>query len=67
LERHPLLPRIERHLRRTGVAASTFGRDSVGDPGLVADLRRGRYPRPSLARRIEAWLDSVGQPEETGR
>jgi hypothetical protein len=66
LERHPLLPRIERHLRRTGLSASAFGLAAVGDPRLVADLRCGRYPRPSVARRVEAQL-AAGRPEESGR
>jgi len=58
LERHPLLPLIERHLRLTGLSATAFGREAIGDPRLVADLRRGRYLRPPVARRVEARLAS---------
>lgn len=67
LELHPLLPRIERHLRRTGLSASTFGREAVGDPRLVADLRCGRYLRPWLARRVEAHLAAARPQEEKRR
>jgi tRNA-dihydrouridine synthase len=67
VEQHPLLPRIERHLRRTGVSASAFGRDAVGDPCLVADLRRGRYVRPSVARRIEACIAAARRRKDESR
>jgi tRNA-dihydrouridine synthase len=64
VEQHPLLPRIERHLRRTGLSATAFGREAIGDPRLVADLRCGRYPRPSVARRIEAYLATALRRKE---
>jgi 2,4-dienoyl-CoA reductase-like NADH-dependent reductase (Old Yellow Enzyme family) len=53
-----LLYRIERHLKRTGMRATTFGREAARDPRFVFDLRRGREPRPTLERRINAYLDS---------
>jgi hypothetical protein len=52
-----LLRRIERHLRRSGIAPTRFGRDSVSDPRFVFDLRRGREPRPVTERRVAAYLD----------
>jgi hypothetical protein len=67
VEQHPLLPRIERHLRRTGLSATAFGRESIGDPRLVADLRCGRYVRPSVARRIEAYIAAARRRKEEGR
>ncbi|MGK6324566.1 hypothetical protein ACMGDM_15990 [Sphingomonas sp. DT-51] len=51
-----LLVEIERYLRRTGLAATTFGRRAVNDPRLVGDLRRGRVPGERMRRRIEAVL-----------
>ena len=51
-----LLRRVEEELRRSGISASRFGREAVGDPRLVLDLRRGRRPRPVLLARIEAYL-----------
>ncbi|MFN3387558.1 MAG: hypothetical protein ACK40O_01400 [Allosphingosinicella sp.] len=53
-----LLRRIERHLRRRGMAPSTFGRKATGDPRLVRDLRRGREAGPDLAARLHAWMDA---------
>ncbi len=37
-----LLSMIERYLSENGIPPSRFGRDAVGDPGLVSTLRRGR-------------------------
>jgi hypothetical protein len=57
--RHPLLARIERHLKRTRTSATTFGREAARDPKLVHDMRCGRYLRPGTARRIAAHLDRL--------
>ena len=53
-----LLQRVERHLRRTGMTATAFGRTALNDPRLVHDLRRGREPRPRTAARICAFMDA---------
>ena len=53
-----LLRRIEKHLRRKGMAPSTFGRKAIGDPRLVSDMRRGREVGADLAGRLNAWLDA---------
>ncbi|MFS0738370.1 hypothetical protein ABC347_15095 [Sphingomonas sp. 1P06PA] len=55
-----LLSRIEKFLRKTGMKPSRFGRESVGDPRLVKDLRRGREPRPTMTARVHAYLDRAG-------
>ena len=52
-----LLRRIEGYLKTTGVAASRFGRDAVGDPGFVRSLRAGREPRAQMVRRIVAYIE----------
>ena len=52
-----LLRRIERHLDATGMPPTRFGRETVGDPRFVFDLRAGREPRPETTRRVAAWLD----------
>jgi 2,4-dienoyl-CoA reductase-like NADH-dependent reductase (Old Yellow Enzyme family) len=52
-----LLKRIEAYLKRSRVSATRFGREAARDPKLVHDLRCGRTPRPTLKRRIEAFLD----------
>ena len=53
-----ILTRIERHLHRTRMSPSSFGRAAIGDPRLVADLRRGRRIGPAIAGKIEAYLDA---------
>lgn len=51
-----LLSMIERYLRESGIPASRFGRDAMGDPGFVATLRRGREPRAGTIRRVQAYI-----------
>jgi len=53
---HPLLKRIERHLRQSRTSATRFGREAARDPRLVHDMRCGRFLRPATARRIRAYL-----------
>lgn len=52
-----LLRQIERFLRDTGMPWTKFGRLAVQDPRFVGDLRNGREPRPSMASRVEAFMD----------
>ncbi len=52
-----LLTRIQHHLLRSGTPPSRFGRDVVGDPRFVRDLRNGREPRSKTVARVHAWLD----------
>ncbi len=51
-----LLHAIEKHIERTGVSASRIGRDAVGDPRLVPDLRKGRELRPKTLAKVRAYL-----------
>lgn len=51
-----LLLTVERHLRRTEVPPSRFGRQVAGDPRFVFDLRRGREPRPATCARVLAYI-----------
>lgn len=52
-----LLRRIEIYLRRSDTSPARLGRDALGDPRFVFDLRHGRQPRPSTIARINQWLD----------
>jgi hypothetical protein len=56
-----LLRMIEQHLRRTGTPPTRFGRDVVGDPRFVGDLRNGREPRDSTERKVRAYLQNLNQ------
>ena len=62
-----LLSTIEKYLRQTGVPASRFGRDALGDPGFVQALRRGREPRESTVRHVAAYLAAVRHASERER
>ena len=59
-----LLRRIELYLRRSTTSATRFGREVMGDPRFVLDLRNGREPREETAARVAAWLD--GQEPRAG-
>lgn len=52
-----LLRRVEHYLRRSGTPPTRFGRDAIGDPRFVFDLRKGREPRPATAARVAAYLE----------
>jgi hypothetical protein len=54
-----LLHAIEACLRATRLPASRFGRNAVGDPRLVHDLRRGREPGPAMERRVRAYIANL--------
>jgi hypothetical protein len=50
---------VEKFLRRSDIAPTRFGRDAMGDPRFVFDLRNGRDPRPETVERIRAYLEAV--------
>jgi len=51
-----LLDQIEGYLARSGTKASMFGRDAVGDPRFVQDLREGRQPRRKTQQKVRQFL-----------
>jgi hypothetical protein len=56
-----LLREVEKYLRRNETAPTRFGREVVGDPRFVFDLRNGRDPRPATVARVMAFLESAPQ------
>jgi len=54
-----LMSRIERLVRSGAVTATRLGRDAMGDPGFVRDLRHGRQIGPGTEARLAAWLDAA--------
>ncbi len=52
-----LLLRIERHLRMRRMTPTRFGREAVGDPNLISQLRDGRELRTATAQRVVDYLD----------
>jgi 2,4-dienoyl-CoA reductase-like NADH-dependent reductase (Old Yellow Enzyme family) len=51
-----LLHTVEKFLRRTNTPPIRFGREAMGDPRFVSDLRNGREPREITERRVRAYL-----------
>jgi hypothetical protein len=55
-----LLREIEMLLRsRDDISATRFGREALGDPRFVFDLRNGREPRQPTVERVRAFLDTM--------
>jgi hypothetical protein len=53
------LGRVEAFLAETGAKASEFGRQTVGDPSFVANLRRGRSPTLATADKVIAYIERL--------
>lgn len=58
-----LLQRIQRHLRQTRMSQTRFGREAVGDPNLVQQLKDGRELRAATAQRIIDYLNDNEEEE----
>ena len=54
-----LLREVENFLRSSDVPPTRFGREVMGDPRFVFDLRNGREPRPTTVARIRRFLEST--------
>ena len=52
-----ILDRIDTYLRATRSTPSRLGRDAVGDPNFVTNLRDGRRPRQSTLERVIAFIE----------
>jgi hypothetical protein len=52
-----LLDRIDLYLRSSKTSPSRLGRDAVGDPNFVMNLRDGRRPRQATLDRVVAFID----------
>ena len=56
-----LLREVEKFLRQSDTPPTRFGREAVGDPRFVFDLRNGRDPRPGTVARVLAYLEGCPQ------
>ena len=56
-----LMRRIENFLKRGEMKPTRFGREAVGDPRLISDMKNGRELRDATIARIQAWLDEQEQ------
>lgn len=62
----PLLYRIDRFLKESGMPPTLFGRLAVRDPRLVGDLRNGRQPGPRVSGNVEHFMNKwKNQGQET--
>lgn len=52
-----ILDRIDRYLRSSKSSPSRLGRDAVGDPNFVMNLRDGRQPRKATLERVLAFIE----------
>jgi hypothetical protein len=53
-----LLREVETFLRHSEITPTRFGRNALGDPRFVFDLRNGRDPRPRTVARVLAYLET---------
>jgi hypothetical protein len=53
----PLLYRVDRFLKESGMPPTLFGRLAVRDPRFVGDLRNGREPGSRVSRNIEHFMN----------
>lgn len=56
-----LIRQIERFLRETGMPWTKFGRLAAHDPRFVGDLRNGRTPRATTAKRVEQFMNEYSE------
>jgi hypothetical protein len=52
-----ILDRIDRYLRNSKTSPSRLGREAVGDPNFVMNLRDGRQPRQATLDRVLAFIE----------
>ena len=54
-----LLREVEKFLRQSETPPARFGREVMGDPRFVFDLRNGRDPRPGTVAGVRAYLETA--------
>lgn len=58
-----ILPVVEEFLMEAGMSASRFGREVLGDPTLVYEMRGGRVLRQKTEQRVLTFI--LSQSEKT--
>ena len=59
-----LLQRVERFIKERRMPPTRFGREALGDPCFVFDLRDGRETRSATTKRVLDYLEREGAPVE---
>lgn len=57
MTREQFVERVERHLESTGTKPSVFGKEALGDPSFVNDLRNGRSPRLDSVAKVLTFIE----------
>ena len=55
------MARVDAFLERTGVGPATLGRQAVGDPNLVRELRHGRSPTLATVDQLLAFMEGFDE------
>jgi len=58
LTQSEFIARVDAYLAATGMSASKFGKEAVGDPNFVGDLKGGREPRTKTRDRALAFMEA---------
>jgi hypothetical protein len=54
-----LLRDVEKFLKNSNTPPARFGREAMGDPRFVLDLRNGCEPRLRTIKRVRAFLETA--------
>jgi hypothetical protein len=65
MTRDTFLSEVEAFLARHTVPASRLGREAIGDPNFVIDLRAGRSPSLRTVERVASWMARHSAAEPT--
>ena len=57
---------IEAFLASSGMGAARFGKEAIGDPNFVRNLREGRSPSLKTAERVMGFISSSSAPPPGG-
>jgi sulfate adenylyltransferase subunit 2 len=60
---YSFLTDIERFLKDAAVDPSVLGKQALGDPSFVSDLRKGRSPSTRTMDRVRAWMSGQAKPQ----
>ena len=52
---------VEEFLDVSGIKSSEFGRQALGDPSFIVNLRRGRSPTLATVERVDAFIAKCGR------
>jgi sulfate adenylyltransferase subunit 2 len=57
------LKEIEAFIASSGIDATTIGKQALGDPSFVSDLRKGRSPSTRTLEKVKGWLRDNAKAE----